>query len=303
MPLRQHVVSVVAIFLALAVGVVLGGGPLSDVGSAALTGQPSPSGDQPGDRSGDPVAAAGDGYADELATATAARAYDGGLAERSVALVVLPGAAAGAVEQLVGQVIWAGGTVSATYTVSDVLLDPGEKSLVDTLGSQLEQQVETSRVADDATTYDRIGQLLGGAVATTRPEGSRTDQDTATIVESLGGAGLLTASAAAERRAPLLLVVLGTDPGVDADPILEGLVGGLTGTAVGVVVAGDASAAGEGGVLARLRTQPLAASLTTTDGVDAAAGQATAVFALIRSLSVVGGAFGAAGADGAVPLG
>ncbi|WP_180933381.1 copper transporter [Nocardioides ungokensis] len=34
---RHHVVSLVAVFLALAVGVVLGGGPLSELGRAATT--------------------------------------------------------------------------------------------------------------------------------------------------------------------------------------------------------------------------------------------------------------------------
>lgn len=292
---RQHLVSLVAIFMALAVGIVLGGGPLSEVGKAAVPEQPAPAEHQ--------VAPVGDSYADKLATATAARAYGGGLADRLVALVVLPGAASSTVDQLVSQVSAAGGAVSATYAVQDLLVDPGEKSLVDTLGSQLEQQVESSGVSDDATTYDRIGQLLGSAVATDRPDGAGIDQDTATVVESLAAAGLLVAPTAAQRRAPLVLVVLGADAGTDADPILEGLLGGLADTAAGLVVAGDAGSAGEGGALARLRTAAVASELTTTDGVDGAAGQATAVLALIRSLSAVGGAFGAAGADGAVPLG
>jgi len=218
-------------------------------------------------------------------------------------VVVLPGADGSTVDQLTGQIVAAGGTVTATYYAQEQLVAPDEKSLVDTLGSQLEQQVEGIEVADDATTYDRIGQLLGSAVATTEPEGNETDQDTVTVVDSLGGAGLVEASTAAQRRAPLVLVVLGSDRGTESDLITEGIVGGLADTAVGVVVAGTTASADEGGNLTRLRGSPVAAGLTTTDGVDGPAGQATAVFALIRSLSMVGGAFGAAGADGAVPLG
>ena len=125
--------------------------------------------------------------------------------------------------------------------------------------------------------------------------------DSSAIVESLAGAGLLTSAGIADVRSPLVLVVLGRDPGPESDPILEGLVSGLTGTATGVVVAGEAEA--EPGVLARLRSTAAVAGVTTVDGADGAAGQATAVLALIRSLTTSGGAFGAAGADGAVPLG
>ena len=75
--------------------------------------------------------------------------------------------------------------------------------------------------------------------------------DSSAIVESLAGAGLLTSAGIADVRSPLVLVVLGRDPGPESDPILEGLVTGLTGTATGVVVAGEAEA--EPGALARLR--------------------------------------------------
>ena len=35
--LRHHLLSIVAVFLALAAGIVLGGGPLSDVGATVAT--------------------------------------------------------------------------------------------------------------------------------------------------------------------------------------------------------------------------------------------------------------------------
>ena len=64
------------------------------------------------------------------------------------------------------QVTAAGGTVSARYDLSEDLVDPAQKSLVDTLGSQLLTQQAEGDVAAEASTYDRIGQLLGLAVAT-----------------------------------------------------------------------------------------------------------------------------------------
>ncbi len=48
--LRHHLLTIVAVFLALAAGIVLGGGPLSDVGATVATAgsgeEPAPAGDR-----------------------------------------------------------------------------------------------------------------------------------------------------------------------------------------------------------------------------------------------------------------
>ena len=72
---RQHVVTLVAVFLALAVGVVLGGGPLSEVGRDAFTSTSA----QPKATSGGDASAFGDAFA----TATATRAATGAATIRS----------------------------------------------------------------------------------------------------------------------------------------------------------------------------------------------------------------------------
>ena len=107
----------------------------------------------------------------------------------------------------------------------------------------------------------------------------------------------------AGRRAPLVLVVLGTDADDEgSDAILAGLVQGLAAQATGVVVAGTLADGGDG-QLGRLRADPAAAGVATLDGVDTLAGQVATVMALQRSVTTPGGSFGASGADGAVPLG
>jgi uncharacterized membrane-anchored protein len=242
-------------------------------------------------------------YADAFAQSVAGRAYAGGLAERGVALVVLPGVEAPVVEDLVAQIGAAGGAVTSTYAVQPPWLDPTQKSLVDTLGSQLAQQLTGTPVSPDATAYDRVGALLGAAASTTRRKGDAVPADGPTIVQSLEGAGLLATSAAAASRAALVLVVLGDDPGPGSDPAVQGLLSGLAGTARGVVVAGPSASASNDGALARLRGSALAPAVTTVDGVDGAAGRVTSTLALVRALTTEGGAFGASGADGAVPLG
>jgi len=283
---RQHIVTLVAVFLALAVGVVLGGGPLSDVGRDD---QPAAASTEP-DRSATQAAA----YGDTFAAASASALYAGGLKGRSVSVVTMPGADADTVSALGAQVEQAGGTVAGSYDVQKALTDASEKSLVDTLGSQLMSQLGSGAVSRDASTYVRIGQLVGLAVAA----GDLPASDVASVRQSLAGAELMTAPEGAS-RAPAVLVVLGrhTDPA-----ILSGMVTGLAAKASGVVVAGNTASAAPSGDLAALRSEPAAGGAATVDGVDTPLGQVTAVLALIRSFTIPGGSFGASGSDGAVPL-
>lgn len=283
---RQHVVSLVAVFLALAVGVVLGGGPLSDLGRddapAAATTKPSHRAQQAAS------------YGDDFAGAAAETLYRGGLKGRTVSLVTLPGADPDVVSALGDQVERAGGSVGGTYEVQKALTSASEKTLVDTLGSQLMSQLGSGAVSKDASTYVRIGQLVGLAVAS----GDLPGSDATSVRQSLAGAELLSSPQGAV-RAPLVLVVLGRT----VDPaILSGVVAGLAAKATGVVVAGDAASASGSGDLAALRSERAADGAATVDGDDTTLGQVTSVLALIRSTDVQGGSFGAAGSDGAVPL-
>ena len=292
MTLRQHITTLVAVFAALAVGIVLGGGLLSDVTEAASTETSAPVAEAA------PQAA----YTESFTGAVAPALVAGRLTDRQVALVTVPGADEQVVTGLTERIAAAGGAVSARYDLTETMVGPDQKTLVDTLGSQLMTQ-QGDAVAPEATTYDRIGQLLGLAVATATPEGEATNGKGRAILESLTGADLVTAPADVERRAPLVLLVLGDDPSPEGgDAILAGLVTGLARAATGVVVVVDSADGGEG-QLGRLRAEPVSAEAATVDGAETTAGQVTAVLALARSLGTPGGAFGATGTDGPVPLG
>lgn len=301
---RHHLVTLVSVFLALAIGVVLGGGPLSEVGRGAgdEADRKAVSAQQ---RAADATSAVS--YADTFATTVAPAVYADGLAGRDVAIVTLPGAETEVVEGLTAQVGAAKGRMTGVHTLQEAMLDPSEKSLVDTLGSQLVTQAGGDAAAPDATTYERIGELLGRGIATKSIEGEPVDETGQEILDSLGGAGLAKPAAGATERAPLVLVVLGDEPaGQDEDQagndaILAGLSRGLRAAAAGVVVVGS-TASGEEGQLGRLREDEVAAQLATVDGVERALGQVTAVQALIRVLGRSAGSFGASGSDGAVPL-
>ncbi len=294
--LRHHVLTIVAVFLALAAGIVLGGGPLSDVApTVATAGKDADTAPQADQSQPD--------YSEAFVSTLGPQLVAGRLAERTVAVVTVPGADEQLVTALGEAVAAAGGTVSARYDLGADLVDPDQKTLVDTLGSQLLTQQAADDVAADASTYDRIGQLIGLGIATKEVEGQDVTGRSRAIVEAVRGAGLMTGPEAVDRRAPLVLLVLGTDAGDEgSDAVLAGLVQGLAAQATGVVVAGTLQDGGAG-QLGRLRADPAGASVASVDGIDAAAGRVATILALQRSLTTPGGSFGASGSDGAVPVG
>lgn len=292
---RHHLLTLVAVFLALAVGIVLGGGPLSRVAESR-----TPTTTQP---EGEPAAEARADYGDGFAAAVGPQLYADRLASQRVALVTFPGAEEGVVEDLVSRVEQAGGSVTGRYAFTQAMVAPGQKSLVDTLGSQLVAQGREDQVAEGATTYDRIGELLADAVATTGESGGEVSSAATGVVDGMVGAELLSAPDELEARAPLVLVVLGTPPDDEgAEAIVTGLVGGMARGARGLVVAGT-TADGDGGQLAAVRDSAAAEQVTSLDGIDTVAGRVSSVLALARAAEERGGAFGASGSDGAVPLG
>lgn len=291
---RHHIASLVAVFLALAVGVVLGGGPLSELGRAEDDGSASQA-EQRADAAERAAA-----FGDDFATKSAATLYGGKLRGHPTAVVTLPGVDEDDVEALTAQVSAAGGAVTGRYDVREAMLDPSERTLVDTLGSQLMTQLPAGTVDPEASTYVRIGALLGVAVATTTAAGAPADADTTAVRESLVAGELLTTTSDQADRAPLVLVVVGDRPDPD---VLSGVLSGLAGASGGVVVAGDTASGQPGGSLALLRTEPVGEELATVDAADTPLGQVTAVLALVRQVAGTGGAFGASGAEGAVPLG
>lgn len=280
---RSYAVPLTAVLLALATGVALGAGPLDDATSNAsprprvVTRAPSTT------------------YADTFADSVAPRLYARGLSRRPVAVLTMPGADAAAVTALSSQIKAAGGQVSATYAVQSQLVDAQQKSLVDTLGIQLAKQVR-GRIDPKATTYPRIGQLVALAVAERGTTSTPAGDDVAAVRQSLAAAQLLTIPAGDPAAAPLVLVVMGSP--VD-QAIADGFVSGLAAGARGVVAVAPTRDA----TLAAMHTDGVTRHVTTVDGSDTSAGRVAAVLGLVRAWKTSGGAFGASGADGPVPLG
>jgi hypothetical protein len=306
--LRQHVASLVAVLLALAVGIALGGGLLAggddDPDGSHVDQAAAAAADSDGSGSPDPDEASS--YADAFAASGATRLYAAGLDGHAVAVLAMPGSEPAQIKSLTTQVTAAGGAITGTFDASAALLSPSEKTVVDTLGNQLVSQLADPRLEAAAPTYERMGEVMALAMATDQLSSARADASAVAIRQALADADLVT-SPADVRNAPLLLVVLppgseGSSESLAATTILSGLVNGMAANAAGVVVAGDTRSASDG-ELAALRSSELVGPISTVDGVETTIGQVTTVLALAAVLSGTGGAYGPSGADGPVPLG
>lgn len=278
---RRHLVAAVTIVLALATGIALGAGPLSRETLVPTRAEPRQAPQQVEES------------ADELAQAVAPAVTGDRLEGRAVTVVSTPGSSQDDVEALVESVERAGGTVTAQWRVGPSLVSAGEAALVDTLGEQLVEQLGDELAEADAPPYERMGQLLGAAVATRDERPEVVGDDATTVRQSLDTASLLSTESDEPRAAPLVLVVLGDDL---EDAVAEGLTTGLSERARRVVVAaderpGDLAALEETGVV------------STVDGIDGAAGRLAAVLALAVPDDDPPGSYGASGSDGPVPLG
>ncbi len=306
---RYHIVSIVSVFLALAVGVALGGGPLKGEVDNTLVEQVEADRRAKADlRAQIAALGAGNAFSDDFATRVAPELVGGSLEGRPVTLLVLPGAEETAVTSLTELVETAGGSVGGTIRAGDGLVDVSNKQLVDELGSQLLDGVNDVTVAEEAGTYERLGAILARAVATDEDGGVAVDDSANSILSGLSTADLMSPAGDLARRGSLVLVVSG--PGPDESDEREGssavvtaLVDAMDEATDGVVVVGPIAAARSGGVVEAVRREVVTAQeVSTVDTLDRAAGQVVAILALAEQAGGDAGHYGSVdAADGVMP--
>lgn len=306
---RYHVVSIVSVLLALAVGLVLGAGPLRAGAGTASVGQAAGDGLARTDSASevDDLRRTGR-FTDDFAAAVAPGLVRGTLAGREVTLVALPTAEPAEVMELRRLVQVAGGRVGGTVRVSGKLVDVTNKELVDELGSQLEARASGSRTPVETGPYDRIGALLGRAVATRERGGQPVDSLSSTVLAGLSTAGLVSTESRLTRRGDLVLFVTGPGEGSaearqGAATIVTSLVRSVDQVAAGTVLAGPLAAAGSGGQVRAVSADAVAARRVSTVGaLTGTPGQVVTVLALAEQAAGRTGHYGAAdAADGVVP--
>lgn len=173
---RYHLVSLISVFLALAVGIVLGAGPLRDTVSDTLTGEVQ-------DLREDRERLRADLEAAELNVierndyieAAAPVLLADLMPEHTVALVTLPGTDPADVEMIRARLGEAGAEVVTEVAVTEAWADPSNRSFRQTFAGQLLGYLSPAPPAD-ADTATIFGAAL--AQALTGAEGEEGDADT-----------------------------------------------------------------------------------------------------------------------------
>ncbi len=300
---RYHLVSIVAIFLALATGVALGAGPLQAPLTEGLVDQAEQDRRDEEELRAD-VARVEDqiAFGDAYAVGTAAAVAGDRLAGRTVCIVTLPGADSADVRAVREQVVAAGATVASTVTMSADLLDPVNRPLAEGLAEQVLD--EDDPAPDGAESYQLLGAAFARAFLTPSRQEPAQDDDANSIESALAEADFVRVDGAVDTRAQLALVVAG-DPPTDAvegqAAVTAELVGALDAGSLGAVLAGTPASA-EAGAVRAVRESDAGDEVSTVDAVGLPAGRVVTVLALAEQATGGVGQYGQDDAeDGAVP--
>ncbi|GAA3841575.1 copper transporter [Brevibacterium ammoniilyticum] len=299
---RYHLVSLVSVFLALAVGIVLGAGPLKEPIGESLQSQVDALRTDRDDLRGKLEAANGNiDKQNDFVTAAAPELIGDTLKGTTITMISAPDAQQEQVEQVSNRIKEAGGTIAGDVSfVDDALSVSGAGDFLTTLRGIL-----PALPADDATAIRSALVIALTGKASMLAEGKDRDDAQAKAGElftAFVDAGRLRTDT--DHKTTDLFVIIDdedsqladeTKPSPDATndqatrDIITEFVNALTAEAKSVVVAGDAASA-QNGLVSVLRTEKSRAS--TVDGLGLSAGAIITVRAIAAGNAGTHGHFG-----------
>jgi hypothetical protein len=287
---RYHLISVVAIFLALGLGVVVGTTALNGAVVGDLRRQVSDLKATNRDATAQVnQLQSSAGSANTLAQAYGPKIVAGKLAGTDVVLVAIATAPASLVAAVAGQIGSAGGRVTGQIQLAAALTDPTQAAAVRSLATGAHPNSLQLPATDDPGTI--AGALLGWVLL-----GHGQPTDITQVLAGFTQLNLLKATGAVTPGKLLVLIAPGTAPAGDIPTrALASMTTEIASPAVGgpTIVVGDAASATGGGLVALLRGQK--ATLSTVDDVDTPIGQLTAVLTGAESIAGRTGQYGTAG--------
>jgi outer membrane murein-binding lipoprotein Lpp len=305
--MRYHAVSIAAVFLALAIGVVLGSAGVSDRLLSAVSGKADElAGQVQTLRTERDALAAAQRASDEFAQRVGPAAVRGLLSGRTVTLVT-SGADAADQEAVLALLQQAGATAGGVVALTPAVGDPARADQLRELTSELLPTGAQLPAASD--TGSLVGGLLSGVVL--RP-GAQPGQPVAAeevdaVLAGLATAGFVSPGPRPQPGDAVLVLTGGALQGIDggdAAAVLARLAAQLDRAGVGVVLAGRAGSAEATGAVGVARAEPgITEHVSTVDDLQTGAGRVSAVLALREQLDGRSGSYGTATSamDGATP--
>lgn len=301
---RYHLISIIAIFLALAAGVALGAGPLNEPFNEQLASE--------ADRDRSDKAE----LRDELDEAQDVKSFQNAFAnnvgsdmlasrmqDRTVAIFRLPGSDDAAANGLADKIDAAGGTVTTQVSLTEAMIDPSERQFAESVARQ---SLDGKDAPDTSgmSSYELLGAGLARAYLA-EDASEKFDGTSETVVSAYREAGFVETNKNPGERATLAVFVAGGAEDTaeeNQDELVATVAAAVDDASSGVVIGGPPSAAEGGGVVAYVRENDIGNSVSTVDAVTVPAGQVVTVLALQREAGGTSGHFGAeAGAGAAMP--
>jgi hypothetical protein len=298
--LRYHVISIGAVFLALALGVVLGSTTLSDSLLSGISGQKAQLGQQVADLQTQRNALnARLSDADQFATGIGPLAVRDQLAQRTVVVISTADAHQADEQALASLLKAAGAQVTGQIRLTSAFSDPNRTDQLRDLVTQLIPAGAQLPVASDAGTL--AGGLFGDLLLLNKtnngPQATATER--AAALTGLASAGFLGPAPAIQPAQLAVVLTGGTETGQSAGDratMVARFATQVQRSGAGALLAGaDGSAAGYGPIGVVRADSSASSVLSTVDNVGTAAGRVVTVLALREQLAGKAGSYGIAG--------
>ncbi|WP_405147729.1 copper transporter [Sphaerisporangium sp. NBC_01403] len=295
---RYHLVSIVAIFLALAVGIVLGSTVLNAplvASTEKVTANLRANNNELHSQLSDLQTRGGAG--DAFVADRLPQLVQAALAGERVVIVEAPGADSKLREPLQRVLTAAGAAVSGRVSITEKFLTADQAGVID----QLATTAKPTALAfpPDATPYDKAAAVLASAIVTSdKTQADKENPSAAGVLDSFESGGLVTLDGDPGRRATLALMVAPATPyeGETAEAqtsAVVSLAAGLDDAGEGTVVAGVVPTSAAAGVIAAVRADSdVSAKVSTVDNVDMAFGRAVVVYSLREQVGGDTGQYG-----------
>jgi hypothetical protein len=296
---RYHLVSIIAVFLALALGIVVGTTALSGPITKDLRRQLNDTKHQRDDLNTQAKALQGQvDDAGQFATTYGAQVVANQLTNQKVIEIVLPGATDAMQSGVTSQLKSAGAGITGVVTVTKAYLDSGQASGIKSLA--------TSNVHPASQTLPETSDpgKLGGALLAYVLLGHGQPTDLTTVLGAFTELHMISVAGGAVQPATNMVVIGKGAPSTSFGGSMElSLVDALVQQKGHIVVGGDAASAGTGGLIGLVRASGTDRELVSTvDNADSAFGQVSTVLALSSALKNTIGQYGTQnGADALYP--
>ncbi|PID55231.1 MAG: hypothetical protein CSA58_08195 [Micrococcales bacterium] len=306
---KYHLVSLVSVFMALAIGIVLGAGPLQDQIGVTLNNQVEHLRAETDQLRAQSLADRSSLESrDQVLAELTATIVAGQLAGRQVVVVRLPDAPDEAVTGIEDALQRAGGTVSGQVDIDPAWAEPGQaRKRADAVERIVAITGDRAPGAAEVNEYlDR--QLAAAVTATSQRESATQSLHGPQVLKALESAGLLTVSGSPQQRATMMVAVDGnraverTPARAQLDERYLALLRQLCAKGRGGVLAAPERDEDTTNLLESLRRDDQAGSVISGVGdADTAVGPIAVVFALAEQGIGETGQYGS-GADADAPF-